>query len=298
MIRQQNSSWAKKGLFFNQETAIFHFLALTLFFAILLVVFGQPVSILNHTSGHSAMVPMLQVALTVSAGLLVVIVSRFLLLLVSKRLTFSPAGYILWVMVELIVTIAASAFTLWRVSGRGEMMLTSLAADLLLGVITVESLPYIISYLLFLLRQEHTEVLRLQDKLDQLQPTQHVSSPTSGDRIINFHNKGNRLVFSVECKAILFIEAADNYTNIHYLNEEHEDTYILHNTLKELEQTLAGTPLIRCHRGYMVNIENVRRLQRKGHSLQLELNGSSKIIPVTKTYADLVAERITNENQQ
>ncbi|MBR6441916.1 MAG: LytTR family transcriptional regulator [Bacteroidales bacterium] len=273
-------------------------MALTLFFAILLVVFGQPVSILNHTSGHSAMVPMLQVALTVSAGLLVVIVSRFLLLLVSKRLTFSPAGYILWVMVELIVTIAASAFTLWRVSGGGEMMLTSLAADLLLGVITVESLPYIISYLLFLLRQEHTEVLRLQDKLDQLQPTQHVSSPTSGDRIINFHNKGNRLVFSVECKAILFIEAADNYTNIHYLNEEHEDTYILHNTLKELEQTLAGTPLIRCHRGYMVNIENVRRLQRKGHSLQLELNGSSKIIPVTKTYADLVAERITNENQQ
>ena len=297
MADLQNTKLAKKKSFFNQGTSTLHFLVLSIVFAVLLVVFGHPIVILNHTESHSSLNPQLQVALTTMAGLSLLIVSRFLLLWMGNRHSFSPAGYTIWIIVELIATVTAASFTLWQISGGGQMMLASLAADLLLGVITIESIPYIVSFLLYLLRQEHGKVLQLQDEIDQLQPERQAPAQPTGDHIINFHNKGNRLVFSIESKTILYIEAADNYTNIHYLNEGREDTYILHNSLKELELTLSDTSLIRCHRGYMVNINNVRRLQRKGHTIQLELNGSSKVVPVTKTYVNLVTKRLTQENQ-
>lgn len=297
MNKKETLNWVKKKTFFNDTTAVLYFLSLCLFFAIMKVVFGPHVGILEHTHGISPMHPQLQIAFTTISGLITVIISRFVLLWVSRKHTFSPAGYTLWLMVELIATIATAAFTLWEVSGKGPMMLTPLAADLLLALITIEAIPYIITILLCQLQQEHNNVLRLQDELDQLQPHQQATSSLAGDRIIHFHNKGNRLVFSIECKSILYIEAADNYTNIHYLNEGHEDTYILHNSLKELELLLSDTPLLRCHRGYMVNLDNVRRLQRDRAQLQLELNGSSKVVPVTKTYANQVTERLTNETK-
>ena len=46
---------------------------------------------------------------------------------------------------------------------------------------------------------------------------------------------------------------------------------------------------MRCHRGYLVNLENVKLIRKEKDGLVIELAQSSKTIPVSKSYADRVA---------
>lgn len=288
----QQRNLAEITPFFTQKTSISHFLILTVFFAVLIVVFGEPTGLLAFTTQSSSIIPQLQIAFTTVAGLLTLIASRIFLAILASRHDVTPTGILIWILVELIVNIAVLCFVLWQVSGGGRLTLTPLAGDLLLGLIAIEAMPYVISFLIYRLREEEREVQRLQELLDQNQSQEILVAGPLGERTINFYDRGKRLVFSTAGKNVLYIEAADNYVNIHYLNEGHEDTFILHNTLKEMERQLADTSLLRCHRGYMVNIDNVKLLRKEGISLILELSGSSKNIPVTKTYASTVTERL------
>ena len=139
-------------------------------------------------------------------------------------------------------------------------------------------------------------MIRLQEELAKLQPRETVIAGPLNDHTINFYDKSNKLVFSTSCPNILYIEAADNYVNVHYLDENREETFIVHNSLKDTERYTVDTSLIRCHRGYIVNIDNVKLLRKDGANLILELNGCNKTIPVTKTYAAGITARLTLNN--
>lgn len=272
--------------YFTQKTAVAYFLALTTFFDILLVVFAQPIQILRYTSQTSNLNPLIQVSLDIFAGLVVVSVSRVLLAMQKPEKTTAPSCLI-WLFTELIICVATMSLVTWLVSGGGHLQLAPLAGDFTLGTIAVELLPYTISFLLFLLHESQTEVERLRAMLPQ-----EAEDSIPPDAPINFYEKGGRLAFATLRSNVLYIEAANNYTNIHYLNEGKEDTFILHNTLKELEIAHEGSGLVRCHRGFMVNLANVKLMRKEGQGMIIELTGTQKVIPVTKTYAKSFSHRL------
>ncbi len=272
--------------YFTQKTAVAYFLALTTFFDILLVVFAQPIQILRYTSQASNLNPLIQVSLAIFAGLVVVSVSRVLLAMQKPEKTTAPSCLI-WLFTELIICVATMSLVTWLVSGGGHLQLAPLAGDFTLGTIAVELLPYTISFLLFLLHESQTEVERLRAMLPQ-----EAEDAIPPDAPINFYEKGGRLAFATLRSNVLYIEAANNYTNIHYLNEGKEDTFILHNTLKELEIAHEGSGLVRCHRGFMVNLANVKLMRKEGQGMIIELTGTQKVIPVTKTYAKSFSHRL------
>lgn len=273
--------------YLTQKTAVAHFLALTTFFDILLVVFAQPTQILRYTSQLSNLNPLIQITIATLSGLVVVSASRVLLALRGEKKVTAP-GCFIWLFTELIVCVATMSFATWLVSGGGKLVLAPLAGDFTLGTIAVELLPYALSFLLFLLRECQTEVERLRAMLPQESGDEHTAQDTS----LNFYEKGGRLAFATMRSNILYIEAANNYTNIHYLNEGKEDTFILHNTLKELEIAHDSSGLVRCHRGYMVNLGNVKLMRKDGTGMLIELTGTQKVIPVTKTYAKSFTHRL------
>jgi DNA-binding LytR/AlgR family response regulator len=64
---------------------------------------------------------------------------------------------------------------------------------------------------------------------------------------------------------------------------------MLRNTLKRTAELLEGTNVMRCHRGYMVNMEQVKVLRREKENFFLELGIEGvKDIPVSRTYSDAV----------
>jgi DNA-binding LytR/AlgR family response regulator len=57
-----------------------------------------------------------------------------------------------------------------------------------------------------------------------------------------------------------------------------------------MEKYFSNTCLIRCHRGYIVNAENVKLMRKESTGLMLEINLSTKVIPVSKSYAEPITQ--------
>ncbi len=272
--------------FLTRHESVFLFLALTLAFTVLLVVFGQPTSMTAFTSQQTSLSPLGQVAIGLTTGFASLCFSRIMLFLINRGHELPTAACAIWLIAELILCVSVMTLVLWAVGGAGPVELSSLVADLVLGFASILLIPYIITYLIFRLHEDKQEILRLRQELMRQDPAQQAGAEAK----INFYDKGKRLAFSTKRGNILFIEAADNYVNIHYLNDGKEDTFILHNSLKEMEKYFSNTCLIRCHRGYIVNAENVKLMRKESTGLMLEINLSTKVIPVSKSYAEPITQ--------
>ncbi len=272
--------------FFTRRESILLFLALTGVMAVLLVVFGNPTSLTSFTEQHTRLSLLGQIAICFTSCYGTLILSRLIMYFVGRKNTIQPAALVIWIIMETILCVSVMALVLWALSGGGKVLLSSLVGLLVLGFIGTLIVPYVITYLIFRLHETHEELLRLRNITDQ----QELAPQLTTDRNINFFAKGGRLAFTTKTSNLLYLESADNYVNIHYINSDHEDTFLLHNTLKNTERMLSGTSLIRCHRGYMVNVENVKLMRKESSGLVLELNQCAKIIPVSKSFADPVTQ--------
>ena len=277
--------------YLSRGSSISLFLAFSLLFAVVLVVFIQPVGILSYTSQTSSLSPLAQLALITVTGYLTVLISRVILCFVARSVTLSPMVYGIWIAIELMLCIALSAFFAWIVSGCGPVKLGSLAGDIFLGNIAIFLIPNIMAFQDYRIHELKAQLRRAQAP----SPTGPVS-PSLPDQHINFYEKGGRLALTTRCSNVLYIEAADNYANIHYINEGKEDAFILHNSLKDIEKDCLAMGLLRCHRGYMVNVENVKLMRKERGGLLLEINHTSKIIPVSKSYASDVIRFFSTNN--
>lgn len=275
------SSFAR---FLTRRDSISLFLLQSLLMAVILVVFIQPFGILNHTTQRSSISPMAQVTLIASAGFLLVALSRVLLHFVNNRHEVSPLSCIIWVSVEFVLSIALAALTAWMVCGFGPLHLAPLAGNLVLGNMVVFLIPSVIAYQNFRIRELKSELAGLR----AIQGDLGDGRQASADKLINFYDKGGRLALSTRLGDVLYVEAADNYTNIHYLNDGKEDTFILHNSMKDIERDYSSVGFMRCHRGYMVNVANVKLLKKDRSLLLLELSKTGRTIPVSKSYAGAV----------
>lgn len=272
--------------FLTRFESILLFLSLTLVVAVLLVVFGQPTSILGYFEQQSSLTPLGQITISFISGFGVLALSRVLLSLVGRKHDLSPAAMVIWIVAELIVCVSVIALVLWGLCGGGTVDLASLVGALVLGMAGVLLVPTVVTYLIRRLREAQDEVVRLR----QLTGHQDGQAKQAAEASVNFFAKGGRLAFSTRMGNILYIEAADNYVNIHYLNGEKEETFILFNSMKNIEKSFAGTSLMRCHRGYMVNADNVRLMRKEALGLVLEINHCAKTIPVSKSFVEPVTQ--------
>ena len=272
--------------FLTRHESILLFLSLTLVVAVLLVVFGQPTSILNYFDQRSSLTPLGQITISFISGFGVLLLSRLVLFLVGRKRDLAPAAMVIWIVAELILCVSVMALVLWGLCGGGAVNLTPLVGDLVLGTIGVLLVPTVVTYLIRRLREAQGEVMRMR----QLLGHQDVQAKQAADASVNFFAKGGRLAFSTRMGNILYIEAADNYVNIHYVNGEKEETFILFNSMKNIEKSFTGTSLMRCHRGYMVNADNVRLMRKEALGLVLEINHCAKTIPVSKSFAEPVTQ--------
>ena len=266
--------------FLTRQESILLFFALTGALAILFVVFGQPTSVLGFIEQRSSLSPLGQVTISFVSGFGVLVMSRELLWIINRWHELTPVSIGIWLILEMLLCVSVIALVLWAVSGAGTMQLAMVVGDLVLGVIAIQVVPYVVTYLLFRIHESREEIARLRQVIEKHDAA--LIPPV--DSKVNFYAKGGRMSFSTKMSNVLYIEAADNYVNIHYLNDGKEDTFILHNSLKEIEKHFVGSCLIRCHRGYMVNVDNVNLMRKENLGIILELNQCAKVIPVSKSY--------------
>ena len=222
--------------------------------------------------------------LIILTGVLVVVISRVIMYYVSKRNILLVWQYILWAFAEALAM--AIFYTLFeKLFIHDSRFILDLLKTSVKNTALVLFIPYSVLWLYF----------SLQDKKNELQKLTNLPAGLdSSKRMIPLYDEKGVLRFSVKAENLLYIESADNYVNIFYIDKGKTARFTLRNSIKHLETLLRNAEVIRCHRSFMVNFENVKILRKDKEELLLELDSPTNIeIPVSKTYAQNVMETFT-----
>lgn len=100
-----------------------------------------------------------------------------------------------------------------------------------------------------------------------------------------FIKKGSSLV-KLKLRDIIYIEALENYVTLN----TNDDKFTIHFTMKAIENQLPSGVFIRVHRSYIINKSMIQSI--KENSLDLNIGGSLKNIPVGKSFRDALLNDI------
>ena len=227
-------------------------------------------------------------SLIILTGVLVVVISRIIMYQVCKTYLINIWQYLLWIFTE--VLFMALFYALFEKLFLDDVRIFSdLVKISARNTALVLLLPYSILWLYFSWRDTKEQIERLAD----------VQSFSANPRnMIPFYDDKGILKFSIKKENLLYLESAENYVNICYLNKDRVSKYLLRDTLKKMEENFSGTEIIRCHRSFMVNFEKVKVIRKDKDGLVLELDNPSVInIPVSKTYVDSVMQTFSKYSQ-
>jgi hypothetical protein len=221
-------------------------------------------------------------SLIILTGVLVVVISRIIMYHVHKKYAISYWQYGLWIAAEIFFM--SLFYTIYTHAVNTGRDIVEIFKQSVTNTSLVLLLPYCVSWL----------YLSWNDKskrLNKLQET--VSLDKNAVKMIPFKDEKGDLRLTVSTDNLLFLEAADNYVNIKYLNKGKVSGFMLRNSLKNLEKTFSSEHkmLVRCHRSYMVNMGKVKIMRREKDGIYLELDGENvKDIPVSGSYIARLTE--------
>ncbi len=82
----------------------------------------------------------------------------------------------------------------------------------------------------------------------------------------------------------LYAQSEGNYSNIFYLNNQIVEKQLLRISLKNLEEQIGDDTIFRCHRSYMINIQNAGCKKGNAQGFKISLKFTDEIIPVSRKY--------------
>jgi hypothetical protein len=112
-------------------------------------------------------------------------------------------------------------------------------------------------------------------------------------KMIRFNDNSNKKSLVVPLDNLYYITSAQNYIEVFYQNKNAMHArQILRNSLKAIEEEMItneeNSPLIRCHKAFIVNREKVIELRGPAKTAQFILEGIDTSIPVSRQkYAEL-----------
>lgn len=148
-------------------------------------------------------------------------------------------------------------------------------------------LPYAILWLYFSWREKNYQLQKMT--LEEL----NLEIPKKN--LIAFLDEKGELKITIVLENLLYVDSADNYATIHYLNKSKLSHFLIRNSLKWIEENLTkDSPLVRCHRSYVVNLDKVKVLRKTKDGIFLELDtDNTPDIPVSKTYYERVMTKFS-----
>ena len=217
-------------------------------------------------------------SLIILTGVLVVVLSRIVMFYWGKQHTISMRSYAVWILLEIFfMALFYTVYTLILNPDREYMDAFEVSA---INTSLVLLLPYSVLHFYFSYEDKERRLRLLEEQQEEAVDRQSVFS---------FFDEKQELRLSVKRSELLYIESADNYVCIWYMSKGQLRKFLLRNSLKAMEESLSDTNVLRCHRSYMVNFEQVKVIRREKEGIFLEL-GIDRVpdIPISKTYSEKV----------
>jgi hypothetical protein len=95
----------------------------------------------------------------------------------------------------------------------------------------------------------------------------------------------------IDLKDLLFIKSVDNYVEIYRKERGLIKIILLRSSLKRIEEDLEAYPfLLRCHRTYLVNVNNISGVKGNSQGYKLTYEGVESFIPVSRSSSKRLLE--------
>ena len=158
------------------------------------------------------------------------------------------------------------------------------------------------------LAAELEDTRRLNERLQQLQhearqaalaapaPTQEPANPTNPvttpPSTITLTGSTSDTI-TLHVPDLLYIEAVGNYLKVYQLTDRQVRSDMLRATSKQMEEVLRPYPMIvRCHRAFLVNLQQVERIAAHAGTMQLVIKYSNDQLPVSRSNMAQIKEAI------
>jgi DNA-binding LytR/AlgR family response regulator len=234
-------------------------------------------------------------SIVILIGMLVIVISRILMYVFTRRKSITYAAYALWIVAEIVVLALVYTLIQWYFLHVGNDFLQILKNSVRTTAYII-LLPYLISWLYLSFKDKYLTLEKMENNR-QLDEMNGITGKKVASQLlmVPFHDEKGVLKFSIKKDDLLYIEAADNYIIIYYLDHMKLSKYMIRNTLKRIELSLPEAGLVRCHRSYMVNIDNVKFIRKEKEGLIIGFDSPSDVVvPISKTYLDVFIKRLSH----
>ena len=224
----------------------------------------------------------------VVASVLYLIISRTVMFYVTKKsFKMNYIKYALWLFGEILLIGVFHAFlSMVYIKLPNYTPLFIIAKSIFITFLALGA-PYVVSALWVTLKDMHNTL--------QVTDTKNIASDgeaiAQNIDIINIADNKGVLKFSVKLDNLYYIKAEDNYTIVYYSKNGMLNRYMIRCKIQTIEDTFRGTPLMRCHRTYIVNTNKIKVLRHEsdGFYMDFDFEGIDPI-PVSKTYTKSVVD--------
>lgn len=179
-----------------------------------------------------------------------------------------------------------------------QELVLALAATLLLGLFPIAA-NVALKYNRFVALNQKDAELMEAEVLD-FQHRTEIESPTKKDTpeisiqdslILIAENDKDKMELKPE--DLLFIESADNYSNVVFYRNSKINKQLLRGSLKRIESQIAFPFIVRCHRSYIVNLKFINHIKGNAQGYRIEFKiDLDDTIPVSRNYSKALFERL------
>lgn len=226
--------------------------------------------------------------IVVGVGMAVICLSRWMMNVYASRKGLSVTGYSLWLFLEVNVmtfiysVVMIEAFP--SIAEEYDWSFFSLYKDILLGAAFTLFIPYTILLLAFAYVNAKNELHSVTGNADgDIEP-----------QMYHFYDEKGDLKLSIRPEMVYYLESADNYVTIYYINGTKLDRMMIRNTLKNIEWRFLDKGLVRCHRSYIINIKKVSVIRRQDSDVVVDFaDPHVPTIPISKGYSEQVMSKFS-----
>ncbi|MBQ3213087.1 MAG: LytTR family transcriptional regulator [Alistipes sp.] len=225
-------------------------------------------------------------------ALAIMLISKLIMYNSQAQVNFNLWKYILWIVAEvIIISIFYTHFTYVFVTPSEESLINIMAKSF--GcILLIIAIPYTILTLYAAYKAKAEELQMLQYEMS-LSNESSMVYPS----LINFYDYNGTLKLTINSDSLYYMESQDNYIKIHYENSGKLCSYMLRSRTKTIEESLAGTSIVRCQRSYLVNVMKINHIKKGGKARYIVLSHDDiRPIPVSKSYFKNLISKIDKYN--
>ncbi len=139
--------------------------------------------------------------------------------------------------------------------------------------------PTLLSGLLIQMRAIKNNESHAKDLNTHIVPTQN------NNTFLRLASSNEKQILELSNQEILYFESMQNYVAVYFYQNQQIEKELIRNTLKNIELQVQNSNLLRCHRSFMVNPNQVEKVEGNAQGLKLKLRHLDDVqIPVSRKY--------------